>query len=255
MGYASLFFQEHNLTQSGASETIAAILQNSGYTRFDPFSGIPGRAYPQTTRLFVAPSVAGWVRVLAEALNEELLLPLSEKAGLVYARLNGNNGSIEAWRDTRRLDLQSEFGIVPEKTTVIQPPPVTTGSDWMDALPDDVKAMKSHPKQAAKMIDRLSGSLLAKAGGADQREQAMALLSSASDADWSSADGKTILGAFAALAIQNGISPDFATLRDAYSLHARRKRRPGATLLPGDEATLQAVPDALDYLPLYAGKG
>ncbi len=255
MGYASLFFQERDLMQSGVSEAIATVLQNSGYTRFDPFSGIPGRAYPQTMRLFVAPPANGWVRVLAETVNEELLPALSEKAGLIYARLNGNNGAVEAWRDARRLDLQAEFGVTPEKITVIQPPPASTDNDWMDVLPDDIKAMQSHPKQAAKMIDRLSGSLLAKAGGADQREQAVALLSNTPDADWSSADGKTILGAFAALGIANGASPDFATLRDAYSLHARRKRRPGATMLPGDETTLQAVPDALDYLPLYAGKG
>lgn len=254
MGYASLFFQEHALPQGKVRELIAAVLQSSGYTRFDPFSGIPGRAYPQTVRTFVAPPLAGWVRVLAEAVHEDLLLPLSQKAGLVYAYLDDDRGSIEAWREGSRLNLQTEFGIVPEKITVIQPP-AKTGNDWMDALPDEVKAMQSHPNQAAKMIDRLSGSLLTKAGGADQREQAMALLSSKGDADWSSSDGKTILGAFAALGIQNGISPDFATLRDSYSLHARRKRRPTATLLPGDQATLQSVPDALDYIPLYAGKG
>lgn len=254
MGYTSLFFRERDLTPGQAEETAAAVLQNFGYTRFDPFSGIPGRAYPQTTKLFIAPPLAGWVRVLAEAINDDIVLALSEKAGLVYARLEGSQGSIDAWRDRAHLDLQADYDITAEKITVIQPPPKASG-DWMDALPDEIKAMQKHPQQAAKMIDRLSGSLLAKAGGGDQREQAMALLSSDTEADWSSAAGKTILSTLAALGIQNGISPDFATLRDAYALHARRKRRPGAKLLPGDENTLESVPNALQYLPVYAGKG
>jgi hypothetical protein len=34
----------------------------------------------------------------------------------------------------------------------------------------------------------------------------------------------------------------------------RRRRRPDAPLLPGDSDTLSAVPDALAYQAVYAGK-
>ncbi len=253
MSFFSLYFRESDISQERAAALLAAVLENAGYARFDPFNGVPGRSYPLTAKLFAAPALNGWVRVLAESVSDELLGPVSEDVGLVYARLQGDSGAVEAWRSGGRLDLQAEFSIMPENVTVIQPPAPQSG--WMESLPDEVKAMQRHPKQAAKMIDRLSGSLLAKAGGADQREQAMALLSASDDANWASADGKAILAAFAGLGIQNGVSPDFVTLREAYALHARRKRRPGSSLLPGDENTLQAVPDALNYLPIYAGKG
>ena len=49
-------------------------------------------------------------------------------------------------------------------------------------------------------------------------------------------------------------APDFVTLRDAYALHKRRQRSPNATLYPGDAEALAAVPDALTYTPIYAGK-
>ena len=56
------------------------------------------------------------------------------------------------------------------------------------------------------------------------------------------------------LRIPNWRDPDFVTLRDAYALHERRRRSPKATLYPGDAETLAAVPDALAYTPIYAGK-
>jgi hypothetical protein len=51
------------------------------------------------------------------------------------------------------------------------------------------------------------------------------------------------------------ISPDFVALRDAYQLHERRRRNPNAMLYPGDAEAMAAVPNALDYAVVYAGKG
>jgi hypothetical protein len=56
------------------------------------------------------------------------------------------------------------------------------------------------------------------------------------------------------LRIPDWRDPDFVTLRDAYALHKRRERSPNATLYPGDAEALAAVPDALTYTPVYAGK-
>ena len=50
-------------------------------------------------------------------------------------------------------------------------------------------------------------------------------------------------------------NPDFVPLRDAYQVLSRLKRRPNATLYAGDQEAMDAVPNALEYRPVYAGKG
>ena len=42
-------------------------------------------------------------------------------------------------------------------------------------------------------------------------------------------------------------------MRDAYQVHRLRQRAPRLMLMPGDKETLDAVPDALDYTPVYLG--
>ncbi len=51
----------------------------------------------------------------------------------------------------------------------------------------------------------------------------------------------------------NWREPDFGALRDAYQLHLRQQRKPGARLYPGDEAVMAQVANALDYVPVYGG--
>ena len=51
----------------------------------------------------------------------------------------------------------------------------------------------------------------------------------------------------------NWHEPDFVALRDAYQLHLRRQRNPKAMLYPGDTQAMGAVPNALEYTPIYGG--
>ncbi len=48
--------------------------------------------------------------------------------------------------------------------------------------------------------------------------------------------------------------PTWETVRDAYQVHRLRARNPRMALMPGDKESMEAVPDALDYLPVYMGK-
>ncbi|MCC6802320.1 MAG: hypothetical protein IT319_05505 [Anaerolineae bacterium] len=232
---------------------IRAALAALGYEFFDPFGLIPGKAYPQAVRLFVAPARGGWTRVLG-APDPALLPSLSQTAPCLLVELDGANARIEAYAGGAPASPEAAFAAYLRSPDCLDKEPVATatrpalGGVALDALPDDVRALAKTVdlKQAESMFARLSGSLAAKTGGdsGDLLRQP----------EWDSAGGRTIRALLTCLSIPGWQTPDFVTLRDAYALHKRRQRSPNATLYPGDAEALAAVPDALAYTPIYAGK-
>jgi hypothetical protein len=104
------------------------------------------------------------------------------------------------------------------------------------------------------MFARLTGTTLKKAGGDDNADAAHALIAAGQPPDWSAGGGAKISRLMGLLTVPHDWrEPDFVTLRDAYQLHLRRQRRPNADLYPGDAEAMAAVPNALDYTPIYAG--
>ncbi|MEL7236580.1 MAG: hypothetical protein AAGK74_18905, partial [Chloroflexota bacterium] len=100
-----------------------------------------------------------------------------------------------------------------------------------------------------KVTDGLFGRLNA------DSEAAKALVQQSAQMNWNTPNGWKIRALLEMLNVPPGWrEPPFVSLRSAYSLHARRQRKPDARLYPGDEETMKLVPNALDYTPVYAGK-
>jgi hypothetical protein len=242
------------------AETIRTALIALGYESYDPFGLIPGKAYPQAARLFVAPSRNSWTRVLVAPDSAPLgvLLPHLAPAGLCLSiALDAADAQIDV--SLNGVPTETTSALAPylqspecaEQTPSAATTP-TLGGIALDALPGDVQALAQQVdlKQAESMFARLSRNLAPKSGG-----DASALPQLP---DWNSAGGRKITALMDCLGIPGWREPDFVTLRDAYALHVRRQRtlktRPNAKLYPGDAEALAAVPDALDYTPIYAGK-
>jgi hypothetical protein len=238
-------------------EAVVSALQRAaeeaGYRAFNPFSGVPGRAYPQSVRLFVSPAQGGWVRVVGLP-EPALLAAASQLSPLLMASLNGEQAKAVAWTGGEPGTLEAIFGqSMPDAPTgKFSPASSAPESALLAALPEDVKAMNVHPKQAQAMISKLSAGLLRKAGG--DQASAMAMLQG-NPPNWESSNGRRLAALFVALGIPGWKEPDFAALRDAYQLLIRRKTRPQSPLYPGDQEVMDAVPNALEYRPVYAGKG
>lgn len=257
---------------SSVADLLRRSLTDLGYTLYNPFGLLPGKAYPQTVRLFVAPARSGWVRTIGEA-ETALLSHLSQITPVLQASLRDGQAHISAYVNGAAADPlealsqhlrpgqtreQLRAALAGERL----PPASATASPGepalpLEALPPDVRQMAGRvdARQANKMFARLSGDLMKRVSGESQAAAAQALVSGANPPDWESAGGRLIRSVLACLTIPDGWQePDFSALRDAYPLHERKRRRPDAPLLPGDDALMQSVPDALDYTPVYGGK-
>lgn len=248
-------------------ETVTAL----GYTLFDPFGLLPGKAYPKAVRLFVAPAVEGWTRIIIGAGDAELARAFSSHVPLVLSlALDGQEAEIGIYAAGNAAGAEALAPYLrpgcalADVERILKTPDlhiVETSQDTglpLELLPPDVQAMADNVnmKQAQSMFARLTGTALKRAGqGASAADAARSLIAAGNPPDWNSAGGKRLRALVDSLTIPAGWQqPDFTPLRDAYQLHARKRRNPNATLYPGDAEAMASVPDALDYTPVYGGK-
>ncbi len=242
-------------------------LTTLGYTLYNPFGALPGKAYPRSVRLFVGLPTHGWVRVIGEP-DSQQFPALSETTLMLYCALDGADSQIQLYANGQNADLVSSLQpyLRPGRTMddlrravmgVGEHSEIPVSSDAglpFDALPDDVQSMAGgiNPAQAQKMFARLSGNLMKKVARDDSQAEAARALISGNAPDWNSAGGQRIRALLDCL-METTLEPDFTTVRDAYQLHERRRRNPNARLYPGDAETMAKVPDALVYIPVYGG--
>ena len=262
----SLYLRSENTDT--VSDTLRRSLTDLGYTLYNPFGLIPGKAYARSVRLFVAPAQAGWVKIIG-APDDAQLASLSAGTSLLYAVLAGTQADIRAYTNGTAVDLIPTLTpfLRPARTTadlqraleatsnLVQDDARASGLPF-EALPDNVKALAGNVNtgQAQKMFARLSGDLMKKVAGGDQADAARALVSGGDAPDWNSSGGARIQALMNVLTVPpDWREPDFDQLRDAYQLHERRRRSPNARVYPGDDAVMNAVPDGLTYTPIYGG--
>jgi hypothetical protein len=274
MAWISLF-----LPSDDAAAVVADLqreVTSAGYTLYNAFGLMPGRAYPQTVKLFVSPTVNGWVRVLGEP-DAALYPALSQGRLCIVAQLDSVKGSLDVYANGAMVDAgaalvpylragqsvetlgQALRGDVAAITPLETPPEPQMVAVPIESLPPDVQAMLGdvNQGQAQQMMDKLGGNLMNRFGGQSQTDAAQALLKQQQELipNWNGSDGVRIRATLGCLTIpEPWRDPDFTTLRDAYALHERRRRKPDARLYPGDAETMQAVPNALVYTPVYGGK-
>lgn len=264
--WRSLFLPHSD--QGAVVTALMDSLQALGYTPFNPFGMMPGRTYPQVARLFVSPANAGWLRVLGEP--DSAMLPLvSRSFSCLLAAVDDTQPTLEIYAEGEQQPPQTALlpylkpGLSADQLIAalsVTPAPISVSPQPNDmdllreALPDDVKGLPVDANRAQKMFDRLSASLTQRSGNTGNEAAARALLRG-ERVDWNSAAGAKIGAILDCLTIPAGWKqPDFVTLRDAYQLHERRRRNPAASLYPGDAEAMAAVPDALSYRAVYAGK-
>lgn len=273
--WSSLYLSSKNLpdgVQQQAAAALNAALERQGYTAYDPFGELPGAAYADAVKLFVAPTGDGWTRVLSEpvVLPDWLLSALSRVGLVLWMALDAEELRVAVYGDGQTLDpfdalsahlradrspddlrraLAGEFVDIPD-----EPESAQAAGIPLDALPPEMQTLAHNlnPRQVSGLFNKLMGRVTRRVD--TDVDSARALLAGSGPA-WNSDGGRCIRALMACLTLPSDWrEPDFVTLRDAYQLQRRRQRLPNATLYPGDAEALAAVPDALDYIPVYAGR-
>jgi hypothetical protein len=233
----------------------------NGYTLYDPFGIMPmTRAYAQTVKAFIAPVQGGWSRILLapdSAVPQSVIDRLSSFALVFAVSLVDSDAVFGTFQNSAEVDLISALTpyaspeVLQKALSLNVSSAAKRGNDMpFDVLQGDMKTMADqvNVKQAEKMFNKMASKLLQ----GDQKDAARELLNSA--VDWNSVGGKRIEAVMASLPIEKWREPEYVALRDAYALHNRRRRNPNASLYPFDREAMDAVPNALEYIPVFAGK-
>lgn len=259
-------------TSSGPTECVAAVeraLTAEGYTSYNPFGLIPAPLYNETVKLFASPQREVWGRLISADALPLAACTAASVGGVALVLALDDNGTASA-------TVYADGASAPDPVVALQPytqpavepgilaaalalpSEITTTGDGsgipLDVLPEQYRNMADNlnPKDIEKLFEKMAGGVFRKGG---DREAADELLRKAAGPDWSSGGGAAIRRLLALLTMPDDwVRPAFIPLRDAYALHARHQRKPNARLYPGDTEAMQAVPDALDYTPLFVGK-
>jgi hypothetical protein len=118
-----------------------------------------------------------------------------------------------------------------------------------------------NPAQANQMIERITSRLFGKLDRASGGEasamqaRASALATGANRLDWNGTSGQRLKALASILDLpSNWREPDFETVRAAYQAARYLRRSPNARLMPDEQEALEALPDAIQYEAVYAGK-
>jgi len=248
-------------------------LTHLDYTLYNAFDLIPGKSYTDTFKTFIFPANGRWTQIivddetdiedletLAEALSNHglcLLVQLDNQDEAVQLYDGGDEAEFDMLTDYL-LDGKSADDLSRALDGKLPLPLIESPADEqsqilaINDLPDDMRQMAQglKPSGAQNMFQRFSRNFM----GGDDASRAQELLN-ADILDWNSEGGMVIRGVLSCLiAGDNWLAPDFTTVRDAYQRHIRLERRPNAKLYPGDQQMMDAVPNALEYTPVYGGQ-
>ena len=248
-------------TSSSLENILSDWLKNQGYIRYDPFNTLGGAAYPNTMRLFLAPSAGETVRILVECNNaaqvRALAVHLSSSAPCLSLRLDGTEAHIVLYHEGK--EAQDWMSIARRGVTTLQleearqvgAPTAQSTLIPVEDMPSSLRAMAQtvSQHQVGRLFQKMAYQMMSRS----QQTAAEKFLQGLPR--WDSAGGHMLMTCMSLLRVpRTWREPDFATLRTAYWLHLRRRTQPNAPLLPGDDNALRRVPDALTYTPLYGGK-
>jgi hypothetical protein len=253
---------------SALADALIAAAKSAGYTPYDPFGLMPGLSYPLAIKAFAAPhDLGGWRAVIASAdpIPSAVIASAAEslRAAALHLTLDTEGrAEIACFSGDPTPDLASIIDGDPltvEQYAVSAPSSASAAPVLalpIDALPEDVRSAlvkgQIDGTQAEKLFAKMSSAVAGKVGG--DTEAAKKLLQTA-QIDWECSGGRRIRAALGLFGLGAALSlPDFTALRDAYALHARKRRKPDAPLYPGDAEAMAAVADALAYTPMFAGR-
>lgn len=255
--------------REAAVAALRDLLAARGYAPFDPFPGGTGTppGHTSNVRQFAAPPQDGWLRLLGEPVAD-VLPELSRALNLpvIYGWLTDDSGGFALYQDGARHLEAAAFepflapGITPQDVQTafagkLSVAAIESGGEIEQFAQQQGVDQKKAAKLAARMSGKLLGGLVGSGESRAEQDQARAVLMGGGRDPWNSLHGQRVRAIAGVLKLPaNWRLPSFEAVRDAYQVNRLRQRSPRMTLMPGDMDALKAVPDALEYTPIYMGK-
>lgn len=250
----------------GVVLALREVVQALDYTPYDPFPGGKGprfRVWQHTVRHFVSPVREGWVRILGEPLPDSLP-ELAERRNVacIHVWVSESDFGALVYQGREQFDSPESFQYwlragksLDDLTAALAGPPPELPDEAVESsvmgipVPDNV-----NPRRVEKMTQRLSKRLFKRMGDDAMRQEAEAMLGGG-ESLWQTPGGRRVRALMACLTVPEAWRvPDYPDLREAYQVARARQHNPGGKLLPGDADALAAVPDALDFTPVFLGR-
>ncbi|MFZ4828054.1 MAG: hypothetical protein ACOYLB_11925 [Phototrophicaceae bacterium] len=245
--------------------TFKQALQARGYHLYDPFGMLPGKSYPHTVKVFVAPADAhGWLRLISQ---DDLGGWMSDwQVNAIALAMDAQSAQVDCYHEGKPCsptDMMETLALGESLAQVLEayeavkhahatptPPPTVVP---LTLLPADVQGMAGNlsNQQINSLFEKLTKQL---PQGATLTE-AQQFVHQQATFDWASPHGQAVTRLMNTLGAPNPSTlPLFSVLRDAYQVHRRLQRKPDRTLLADEDELRRLIPNALDYQPIYAGK-
>ncbi len=250
-------------------------LQALGYTFYDPFAGGTGTpvGLQQRVRGFMGSLEGGWSRLIfapnevwPDEVARDILAGMSViKAVYTSAEqfevgtiADGMVGLMAFLRPgLSEADLQQSAIM-----TAILPTAQTTATTLTDLPPELQKYAQEQGVDAGqvdKLMQKMSKGVFKKMGNEQdaqkQAKSAIAGVPKQPEVEWNSPAGQALQRVMACLTVpEKWTHPDWKTLTGAYQAARQLQRDPKALMLPGDKQAMAALPNSLEFIPLYMGK-
>ena len=275
---------QHLLFPNIASEDVLVAirnaLENNGYSSYDPFPGGIGSPIGKQTRIraFAAPPSEGWQSIFFAPNDGVAASILTDFAMSINSPfLDLRLYSLEDYQitvydvDTATTNLSSllpflKLGLNMSdlESAQYEPSPSASESTSPPNLPPELQQFADKKGVQSKHVDKLMGRMTKRifkkmeqrSGDSSDstQEQAKAMLSGQVQDALNSSAGQKLRSIISCLTVPDDWDlPDWKTLVAAYPI-ARQLQKGDALLLPGDEAALKEVPNALEFTPLYYAK-
>lgn len=235
---------------------VESALTSAGAQKYDPFGTMPGLSFPRAVKLFIAPKAADWTRLIVspDCVLEPVVTAASLDAPLAAGFISSDLvPALTFYRGGQLIDAPAISAYVTDAggfaahLKQLKTGASSIGGVSSGVLPADLRAMSGSlpTRQVERMMNSMTGAI-----SKGDRAGAQAALQSV---DWESGAGQWMRTALSYLGLNNAVQPDYTTVSTAYRTAKRLARNPNATLYPGDAEARSAVPDALDYLPVFYG--
>jgi hypothetical protein len=250
--------------QNAVVASLTQWIEAQNYVAYDPFAGGLGAPIKLKDRLklFAAPPLEGWSSLVIAAdnpLEQSAMMVLSDLAPVVVFHIFADSPpDISVYRDHQFY--QAPDGLVPllksdySRDQLYAAWEAMGSADVTRSLDDDVAASGPVKWLVNRMTRRYVKEM--EADGADiaavKAAAQSALNQSADEIDFQRPDIRALQAITNCLNLPEDWGfPTWRMLNKAYSVARQRDYRANAITVPGDDDLLQAIPNALNYRPLF----